>query len=61
MEEADAHIAGTEHLVVLILGTCACAIGKEILPTLELDAYTAILVDVILRAYQIAKTITIVH
>jgi hypothetical protein len=47
MEEADTHIAGAEHLVVLILGTCACAVGKEVLPTLELDAYTAILVDVI--------------
>jgi hypothetical protein len=47
VEEADAHIAGTKHLVVLILGACASAIGKEIFPTLELDAYTAILVDVI--------------
>ena len=34
VEEADTHIAGAEHLVVLILCTCACAVGKEILPFL---------------------------
>ena len=47
VEEADAHIASAKHLVVLILGTCTCAVGKEVFPTLELDAYATILVDII--------------
>ena len=47
VEEADAHIAGTKHLVVFILGSGACAVGKEVFPTFELDAYTTILVDII--------------
>ena len=47
VEEADTHIAGTEHLVVLILRTSACAIGKEILPFLEFNTYATIFVDVI--------------
>jgi hypothetical protein len=47
VEEADAHIAGTKHLVVFILGSGASAIGEEVLPTLELDAYATILVDII--------------
>ena len=47
VEEADTHIAGTEHLVVFILGAVASAVGKEILPFLEFNAYAAIFVDVI--------------
>ena len=47
MEKTDTHIVITEHFIVFILGTGACAVGEEILPTPKFDAYATRFVNVI--------------